>query len=966
MAFDALPIHVQRSIDRVFHAVLDDADDDDGGAGSVCEKNMKMRDVPRALQLLDLPPDDDQVLAVFRNAASGWSAPDSGEVQDDPTGGGLIAREDWRAVCAVLLEHTDHDDNDDDAPSDDLYEENQDEDLEDDQDDDEYTDIPRTRRTRARASSPPLSDQNLTKRQRDAALAAFTLFFPHVPPQDVPKQRIYIKDIQRVAAMLGEKIKADEMIEMLDAFSTAPDKSSNPNEDNTMIALNSTTLLLALALALTGGRVAQAAPIGSKDVDYRAMRRSTGHPGETNTNTRREEPLRVFRYVAPSVGGTWDCAEGFALYRRAVDFDDVPDTVVARPSPNPLPTRPNPQPHPNHRNGKLAARAMRRQYEVQDADGARAPAPDHVPPPEPTTTRSARRHHVKNEDNKGRPVSPRALPKYYPVLRATSASSGPDSLDKVKDHERRTDGPGCEHPHPTCTQTPVEPDKGDNKTPPTCEPKGDDKTPEPEPKGDDKTPEPTDDKPGSEPKGDDKTPEGGDKSPEGGEKTPESGDKTPEPEPKGDDKTPEPTDDKPGSEPKGDDKTPEGGDKNPEHEPKGDDKTPPTCSKTPEHEPKEDGKAPEPEQPATKRGLWGSIAAFRRSLEPEQPAKREGKGLNGPIAVFRRALEFEDLPATVAARDPAGAPAPPPAPRVAARSTPRNLKEDIVMPGAFAPRYRHTPPVPPSVPVPAATSTLPVEGRQVMERRKEDAASANIAKVKREVPVRPAALTSLAKRHEARCDAPKPKCNKTPEIDERPQPTKREGTGLSGPISISRRALLDFDDLPDTVIAAPATTQPPTTRNGKFAARRHGDNQDKAFVLRATSEYPAPVPNLETEVRPRRGRPSGDAESANTATVRRLRKGPPAAGETHVKPRPDVDTTIAPTPPVERRQLQDAGLEVKCGGGGAKPKCNKTPKFDVDELPEPGLPATKREQRGPGLSGPIAIFRRALVLDELD
>ncbi|KAF5380044.1 hypothetical protein D9615_006152 [Tricholomella constricta] len=244
--FDALPVQVQRRIDRAFVSAGEKAVGSgfirDEGLDGGTPTQISMADVPSALQKLDLPPDDDQVLAVFRNAASGWSAPSSDHV--DPTGGGWVSRDDWRAVCAVLLEqHTEDDsdaapmqqESDMDAGSDDQYfrSEGDDEDS-----DDEYIEGPSTstarRRTRGRtaaksspASPSPASSSKskLTKRQQEATLEAFALFFPEVAPEDIPKQKIMIKDIQRVAKLLAEKIKADEMVEMLDAFSTSPDKS---------------------------------------------------------------------------------------------------------------------------------------------------------------------------------------------------------------------------------------------------------------------------------------------------------------------------------------------------------------------------------------------------------------------------------------------------------------------------------------------------------------------------------------------------------------------------------------------------------------------------------------------------------------------------------------------------------------------------------------------------------------------
>ncbi|CEL60382.1 hypothetical protein RSOLAG1IB_09600 [Rhizoctonia solani AG-1 IB] len=68
--------------------------------------------VPTGLQMLDLPPDDKEVLSVFRNAATGWEnrpgmprrrTGSDDEAVVDKDAGLLVSRADWRAVCAVLL-----------------------------------------------------------------------------------------------------------------------------------------------------------------------------------------------------------------------------------------------------------------------------------------------------------------------------------------------------------------------------------------------------------------------------------------------------------------------------------------------------------------------------------------------------------------------------------------------------------------------------------------------------------------------------------------------------------------------------------------------------------------------------------------------------------------------------------------------------------------------------------------------
>ncbi len=61
--------------------------------------------IPRALQLLDLQPDDQDVLDVFRNAASGWGSTARGSrIRGQGEQEMVVSRKDWRAVCAALLD----------------------------------------------------------------------------------------------------------------------------------------------------------------------------------------------------------------------------------------------------------------------------------------------------------------------------------------------------------------------------------------------------------------------------------------------------------------------------------------------------------------------------------------------------------------------------------------------------------------------------------------------------------------------------------------------------------------------------------------------------------------------------------------------------------------------------------------------------------------------------------------------
>lgn len=193
--------------------------------------------IPSALQILDLPPDDDEILAVFRNAATGWASGNNrvgaGRLEAEEQ---YVSRDDWRSVCGVLLEHDLEDsksDGDvgmadskihvDDASDSDAYHESELGDGEED-DDDEYIEGPsvrrRTRQVRKSSSlSPPrpsLASQDsrsnkLTSRQRQTAIDAYALFFPSAAPEELLNQKIMIKDVQRVAKLLNEKLKLEEV-----------------------------------------------------------------------------------------------------------------------------------------------------------------------------------------------------------------------------------------------------------------------------------------------------------------------------------------------------------------------------------------------------------------------------------------------------------------------------------------------------------------------------------------------------------------------------------------------------------------------------------------------------------------------------------------------------------------------------------------------------------------------------------
>ncbi|EEB93331.1 hypothetical protein MPER_08026 [Moniliophthora perniciosa FA553] len=176
--------------------------------------------------------------SVFRKAAADWDG-DGG-----PGDVGVVSLDDWRAVCAVLLEGRspgasageDDDDDDDDDENSDAYVSGEDRDVEEEDSDEYIEDLAPNRRRRLRQAKAQnydddddddfdTNDEPLTARQQQTCLQTFALFFDSVSPEEVSKQRIVIDDIQRVVKLLNEKMKAEEMMEMLETFSSSPDKS---------------------------------------------------------------------------------------------------------------------------------------------------------------------------------------------------------------------------------------------------------------------------------------------------------------------------------------------------------------------------------------------------------------------------------------------------------------------------------------------------------------------------------------------------------------------------------------------------------------------------------------------------------------------------------------------------------------------------------------------------------------------
>lgn len=211
--------------------------------------------IPRALQLLDLQPDDQDVLDVFRNAASGWGSTARGSrIRGQGEQEMVVSRKDWRAVCAALLDTSAPDeedgeeseggvkmDVDESETSEEEYvgSDGQSEDPEEDDSEDEYQEggfvrstpqrkdkgkgkakaASSNRKTRSRKTSYSSESsegfdgkpRQLTARQKAECRRTFALFFPDVSETDLDDKRIMIKDIARVADLLKEKITAQEV-----------------------------------------------------------------------------------------------------------------------------------------------------------------------------------------------------------------------------------------------------------------------------------------------------------------------------------------------------------------------------------------------------------------------------------------------------------------------------------------------------------------------------------------------------------------------------------------------------------------------------------------------------------------------------------------------------------------------------------------------------------------------------------
>ena len=204
-------------------------EDESGPSTSNTGLNLPLRLIPTALDLLGLPPDDQEVLDVLHNAAGGWGSGNSKEQG--------VSRRDWRAVCAVLMPTTDGMTDKSYPYSDQALLRSEDEEMDNfdegdadsgdeyhsqsDHDDDEYTGSPQKQPSASRISirrkkhSSPVPENDspttLSARQKKEVKRIFALFFPGTPTADVEGKRLKIKDVANAAALLKEKLTADDV-----------------------------------------------------------------------------------------------------------------------------------------------------------------------------------------------------------------------------------------------------------------------------------------------------------------------------------------------------------------------------------------------------------------------------------------------------------------------------------------------------------------------------------------------------------------------------------------------------------------------------------------------------------------------------------------------------------------------------------------------------------------------------------
>lgn len=221
----------------------------EGEGSSHADSHIPLSLVPTALQILDLPPDDEQVLLVFKNAASGWTS-DPGSARRSSRGAvsteEAVSLRDWRAVCSVLLapdvedggvdvgmaedEDAKMSAGDSEGSSEEYVESDPEGEHDEYPDDDNYSDTlakrpTRRRSTRARkdfdesdSDIETRKNRPLTARQKETSRQAFSMFLSPSVDDDLENQRITISDLVRVSKELKENITYDQVRRLSPGF----------------------------------------------------------------------------------------------------------------------------------------------------------------------------------------------------------------------------------------------------------------------------------------------------------------------------------------------------------------------------------------------------------------------------------------------------------------------------------------------------------------------------------------------------------------------------------------------------------------------------------------------------------------------------------------------------------------------------------------------------------------------------
>ncbi|KAG8904181.1 hypothetical protein FRB99_002129 [Tulasnella sp. 403] len=195
------------------------------------EDHIPLSLIPRALQILDQPPDND-VLSTFENAASGWGASEEGGV----------ARQDWRAVCAILLGNAASGSEMSAAEADGIEISQK---TFHGESTSQYSPTADSRsegfgtpvRKTDRQDEGPNNRTSLTNRQRRECAAAFSLFFPNVPEDQLLVQRLSVNEVVTAARSLNVKLTQEEVAEMLEAFTTSVEKTMSLHDFEQMMML---------------------------------------------------------------------------------------------------------------------------------------------------------------------------------------------------------------------------------------------------------------------------------------------------------------------------------------------------------------------------------------------------------------------------------------------------------------------------------------------------------------------------------------------------------------------------------------------------------------------------------------------------------------------------------------------------------------------------------------------------------